>query len=131
VLDWHVSNWVFAIAVSGAVGGVKFAVYTAVPLTTRALDIKPLNGLRPAVVDAPITRLSVEVYTLPAAVNGVPEETPFTYKVQVFAFRTNATCVQVFAAGVAPFIIPAHEEPVYDTYAIKAPLLNAIWGNWL
>ena len=89
----------------------------------------PLIGLRPAVVDAPITRLSVEVYTLPAAVNGVPETTPFTYKVQVFPFRTNATCVQAFTAGVAPFIVPAHEEPVYDTYATKAPLTNATWGN--
>ena len=120
-----------AITVNGAVGGVKAEVYTAVPLIIRALVIYPVNGLTPAVVEAPITRLSVEVYTLPAAVNGVPETEPFTYKVQVFPFRTNATCVQAFTVGVAPFIVPAQEEPVYDTYAIKAPLVNAICGNWL
>ena len=97
----------------------------------RALDIYPTNGLVPVVVDAPITRLSVEVYTLPEAVNGVPETTPFTYKVQVFPLLTNATCVHVFTAGVAPFIVPAQEEPLYDTYATKAPLTNAICGNWL
>ena len=39
VLDWHVSREVPDIAVSGAVGGVKSAVYTAVPLTTRRLEI--------------------------------------------------------------------------------------------
>ena len=81
-------------AVSGDVGGVNADVYTAVPLTTRALDICPANALVPVVVDAPITRLSVEVYTLPEAVNGVPDIAPFTYKVQVFPLLTNATCVK-------------------------------------
>ena len=31
--DWQVNKLVFVIAVSGVVLGVKFAVYTAVPLT--------------------------------------------------------------------------------------------------
>ena len=44
VLDWQVSNWVFVIAVKGAVGGVKFEVYTAVPTTALKLDICPLNA---------------------------------------------------------------------------------------
>ena len=41
VLDWHVSREVPEIAVSGAVGGVKFEVYTAVPLTMRTFDTYP------------------------------------------------------------------------------------------
>ena len=54
VLDWHVSNCVPGIAVNGAVGGVKFAVYTAVPFTILALEIfppksqvPPASGFRP------------------------------------------------------------------------------------
>jgi hypothetical protein len=38
-LLWQVSSEVLVIAVKGVVGTVKFAVYTAVPLTTRRLEM--------------------------------------------------------------------------------------------
>jgi hypothetical protein len=38
LLDWQVRREVFVIAVRGAVGGVKAAVYNAVPLTIRKFD---------------------------------------------------------------------------------------------
>jgi hypothetical protein len=46
-LLWQVSSEVPEIAVSGVVGTVKLAVYTAVPLTIRALDIKPIKKSAP------------------------------------------------------------------------------------
>ena len=39
LLDWQVNRLVPEIAVNGAVGGVKLAVYTAVPITMRRLEI--------------------------------------------------------------------------------------------
>jgi hypothetical protein len=37
LFDWQVSSWVFCIAVSGAVGGVKFALYTALRTNLKLL----------------------------------------------------------------------------------------------
>ena len=75
VLDWHVSSWVPEIAVSGAVGGVKFDVYTAVPLTILTFDKYPVNT--PVM---PPLYLSAPMYVMPENVAEevhVPSETPF------------------------------------------------------
>ena len=53
VLDWHVRSLVPVIAVSVAVGGVKFEVYSAVPFTILKLEMFPKIGAVPA-LDAPI-----------------------------------------------------------------------------
>ena len=44
LFDWHVSKLVFAIAVSGDVGGVNAVVYTKEPVTTLKFDIYPKNA---------------------------------------------------------------------------------------
>ena len=41
VFDWQHRSFVLVTLVSGAVGGVKSVVYSAVPLTIRTLEIKP------------------------------------------------------------------------------------------
>ena len=75
VLDWQVSREVPAIAVSGAVGTVKFEVYTAVPLTILTFDKYPVN----TPVMLPLY-LSAPMYVMPENVAEevhVPSETPF------------------------------------------------------
>ena len=57
VLLWQVSKAVPEMAVSGAAGGVKFAVYTAVPFTTLTFDKTPLT--KPAVEPYPPPTLMV------------------------------------------------------------------------
>jgi hypothetical protein len=43
LLDWHVNVIVFDVAVSGVVGGVKLAVYSAVPVMILKLLMYPFQ----------------------------------------------------------------------------------------
>ena len=74
----RVSKDVLVIAVSAAVGGMKLAVYTPVPLTRRTLEILPVKYCGPVTVLYPIDNALVELRTEPAKVP-VPSCTPLTY----------------------------------------------------
>jgi hypothetical protein len=70
------SRLVLAIAVNGVVGGVNAEVYTAVPFTTRKLDIYPVKA------SALVTPLYVPTFNDIAEVGytvvvEVPAEMPF------------------------------------------------------